>query len=504
MKYIKKIPSFIILIFVISSINSELYHLKKIPSKLKSLHLSNHRLLYPENETSFLEQVYGDSYDLNYYYATLYLGEKETPQTFILDTGSPTTTSPCSKCTSCGKHLNKYYEFKDDSRIIKCSSDMCNYISSYCSNNQCSFSISYSEGSSLKGFFNLQDISFENLNMNPIISSKSYTLPIGCTTKETHLFVTQLADGIMGLNNSGRSFISILKRNNVISHDIFSICFGQSDGYFSIGDIDTKYHKTKIDYVPLIGGQNNYFIKLGNMKVGDEIISLSNYNGFIDSGTTISYFPTDIYNSIIKEFKSYCKKSGDLCGKFQDISGLGYCGIFKTKQDRQIALDNYWPNLTFFLEGTDYILTPNDYYFEYKDDGKVGACLGFEGERTSKITFGGTFMHGHDVIFDRDNQRIGFTVADCNRDEFKIDNKSNSIIDNDDFIEDNYYDKNKDKFNNVFLYGIIIIACILVIGLVILIYLVYKRKLRQSNSSYNEQVDEHKENKNDNIVEIKK
>ena len=97
------------------------------------------------------------------------------PQTFILDTGSPTTTSPCSKCTSCGKHLNKYYEFIDDSKIIKCSTQECNYLSSSCSNSQCSFSISYSEGSSLRGFFNFQDISFENLNRNGCVHPSSLT-----------------------------------------------------------------------------------------------------------------------------------------------------------------------------------------------------------------------------------------------------------------------------------------------------------------------------------------
>ena len=500
MKYIKKISSLIIILFLISPIYSELYHLQKIPAKIKSLHYPKHRLLFPENETSYLEQVYGDSYDLNYYYATLYFGPKKMPQTFILDTGSPTTTSPCSKCTSCGKHLNKYYEFNDDSRIIKCSTDICNYMSSTCSNGQCSFSISYSEGSSLRGFFNLQDISFENLNMNPVISSQSYSIPIGCTTSETHLFVTQLADGIMGLNNSGRSFVSILKKNNVISHDIFSICFGQNDGYFSIGEIDTKYHKTKIAYVPIVNGFGNFYISLGNMKDGDGIISTSDYNGFIDSGTTITYFPTEIYNSIIKEFKSYCKKSGELCGKFQDISHLGYCGIFKTRQERQNALDNYWPNITFFLEGYDYILTPNDYYFEYTDNGKVGACLGFEGERTSKITIGGTFMHGHDVIFDRENQRVGFAVADCNRGGFNTDNKSDIILDNDDYFNNTEDNNNIDKLNKIFLYGIIGVACILVIGIAFLICLVRKRKLRQNESNFSEQVDEIKDNKNNNGV----
>ena len=501
-QYRKKILIFLLLLLLIIPIYSEIYHLKKIPSKLKSLHRNQHRILSPE-EDSYLEQVYGDSYDLNYYYATLYLGRKKMPQTFILDTGSPTTTSPCSKCTSCGKHLNKYYEFIDDSKIIKCSTQECNYLSSSCSNSQCSFSISYSEGSSLRGFFNFQDISFENLNNNPIISSQSFSLPIGCTTKETHLFVSQLADGIMGLNNSGRSFVSMLKRNNVITQDIFTICFGQSDGYFSIGEIDNKFHKSNIGYVPLIEGNNNYYIKLRDMKVGDGIISVSRFNGFIDSGTTISYFPNEIYDSIVNEFKSYCKKNGQHCGKFQTIDSLGYCGLFESKKQKQEALNNYWPNITFFLEGYDFVLTPNDYFFDYKDNNKIGACLGFEGERTSKITFGGTFMHGHDIIFDRENHRIGFVEADCNRGQLISDNQSDIILnkDSDTFLEDEINDIT--KFNKIILIGIIIVACILFVGIIILIVFIMRRKLNRRN--YDVHVDDSKEDKNNNnnVLEIK-
>ena len=180
-----------------------------------------------------MEQVYGDSYSLYYYYITLYFGPKKRPQTFILATGSPITTSPCSKCTSCGKHLNSPYELNDDSKIIKCNNtEECKSLNSYsyCFNDKCSFRISYVERSKLAGFFNMQDIYFENINNSPSISSNYFTLPIGCTTNETKLFLRQKADGIMGFDNSGKSFFSLLFKNRVISKDLFSICLGQNDG----------------------------------------------------------------------------------------------------------------------------------------------------------------------------------------------------------------------------------------------------------------------------------
>ena len=500
MSYSQNILLFLLL--QISPIISEIYNLKKISTRLKSLHRS-HRNLSPENDSYFLEQAYGDSAVLNYYYATLYFGPKKTPQTLILDTGSPTTTSPCSVCTSCGKHINKPYEFTDESRLVKCNTDECSSLSSSCRNSRCSFYISYLEGSRLEGFFNFQYVYFENINNSPIITNKFFTIPIGCTTTETHLFATQLADGIMGLNNSGKSFVSLLYKNKVISKELFTICFGQNDGYFSIGEIDTKYHKSKISYVPQISGLTNFYIKINNMKVGSDTISTYNYNVFIDSGTTITYFPRQIFDSIMTSFNKYCKNK---CGKFENVDSIGYCGMFKSKEDRAKALNKYWPNIVPVLEGYDYILSPNDYFFEYNENNKIAACIGFEGEGASKITLGGTFMHGHDIIFDRDNQLIGFAEADCNRGTIvkKETNIKNipDIPDNDTFInnvEEN--NKIKMKFNKNLLIGIIVVSSLLVICLIILVIFL----IRKNNKikAYNPQVDESSSNNRRNNINNK-
>ena len=59
---------------------SDVYKLKTLPARIKSLR----RSLDYNNEDSFLENAYGNSHDLNYYYATLYLGSKKRPQTYIL------------------------------------------------------------------------------------------------------------------------------------------------------------------------------------------------------------------------------------------------------------------------------------------------------------------------------------------------------------------------------------------------------------------------------------
>ena len=477
----------IFLIYLIISIKivfSDTFKVKKIFAKVKTLH-RKHRSL----DNSFLENVFGDTYNLYYYYTTLYLGPKKTPQTFILDTGSPTTTSPCNKCNSCGEHLNKPYELKSDSDIISCKSNLCNLVqSNTCNFNQCSFSISYSEGSTLAGFFNNQEVSFEMINISPNSKSKSFIIPIGCTTTETHLFKTQLADGIMGLNNNGRSFVSLLYKREIINKNLFSICFGKNDGYFSIGEIDTTYHKTKIEYIPIFSGENNYYITIKKIQVGSKQIS-NNYRGFIDSGTTISYFPKDIFNSIINELNSQCKKKDINCADFKYVSNLGYCKTFKNKKDKDKEINENWPDIIFYFEGHEYVWTPYQYSYDYGNN-KIGACLGFEGESASKITLGATFMQDHDVIFDRQNQKIGFAIADCNRGSIENNNKKSKILKNNDKEKKiNNFKNDKIGIKKILIISLLVFIVILLFLLIfLLVYLLLKKCCKRRNHS--PQIDE--------------
>ena len=178
------------------------------------------RLLSSDN--SFLHHINGDSHFLNYYYTSLYLGPNKTRQVYILDTGSSITTSPCDQCTSCGDHLNPKYHLENTSKILSCGDKKCNMSpNSICLEHKCSFRISYAEGSKLYGVYVDQEIYFENINLASNITNISYNMPIGCTTTETHLFKTQLADGIMGLNNNEHSFVGMLYKLGIIKKNIF-------------------------------------------------------------------------------------------------------------------------------------------------------------------------------------------------------------------------------------------------------------------------------------------
>jgi hypothetical protein len=52
----------------------------------------------------------GNSTDLKYFFAKMYVGTHSHPQYLIVDTGSSVAALPCKDiCTSCGNHINGLY-----------------------------------------------------------------------------------------------------------------------------------------------------------------------------------------------------------------------------------------------------------------------------------------------------------------------------------------------------------------------------------------------------------
>jgi len=459
-----------------------LYFLIKLSlSTIHKIHLKKNNFLYNSIKNSLLRNlsqinILGNSSDLNYYYTYLYLGNSKQRQSYIIDTGSSITTSPCKPyCNRCGKHENNYYEI-DESDIIKCGTNECDNLRSSCKNNMCSFSISYSEGSSLNGIFSNQIIRLKENDDNEI-EEEFGIMPIGCTSSETNLFVTQLADGIMGLSNENTNFINQLYNYHIIKNNIFSLCLSQKGGYFSISDIETTYHlESNISYVSLLSNRF-YYIKINKIKINqNEIIISNNAQGFIDSGTTISYFPKNYSDFIINEIKQTCelKDNKKYCGKYKYMNDLGSCFIFENKNYMEITINEIWPNISFYLDGYIYVWTPLQYFFNYSYDYNYIGCVGYNSVNENRFTLGSTWMHGHDLIFDRNKNKVGFVEANCDREE--VENKYiprdiwNEIENKKIFVVKNIY------FNWIY------ICIIIVLVLVVLILGIAVHRLRRGKN----------------------
>ncbi len=65
--------------------------------------------------------LFGNSTEMMYYYATLYVGSQDAayPQALIIDTGSGIMSFPCAGyCKHCGDHINEPYPFKSKYFIL--------------------------------------------------------------------------------------------------------------------------------------------------------------------------------------------------------------------------------------------------------------------------------------------------------------------------------------------------------------------------------------------------
>lgn len=91
-----------------------------------------------------------------YFYADILVGTPSQPFSVIVDTGSVSNYVPCASCgAACGPHhLNPPFDpaASNTSELVPCDSPLC-VCSNVCgcSDAQCTYSVSYAEGSSSQG-----------------------------------------------------------------------------------------------------------------------------------------------------------------------------------------------------------------------------------------------------------------------------------------------------------------------------------------------------------------
>jgi len=484
---------FFLLIYLINSINTISIELKTISSPYLSINEDNENNKLRDLSENY---VYGSAFQLNYYYSNLYLGDSMQKQGYILDTGSSVTTSTCSLCTHCGKHICPPYDIASDDKIMTCSNEKCKSVKSLCTSNKCSFSIGYSEGSTLNGVYINETVRFGEDYKN----QKGHYVPIGCTTKETHLFYTQDANGIMGLSNTEHNFINILYNCGAIERNLFSLCFSQLGGVFNIGEINNKTHLENVTYVPMILDRSKYYgITINSMSVNEQKIesyNIEGYHNFIDSGTTISYINEKIFNEILTLMKKECQKfeKSNACGNYLYHSDFGHCFYFSNADELNYAVQNYWPTIHFNLHGYDYKWKPQNYLFNITTNQKAGGCMGINKSYGNKITLGSSWIIGHDIIFDKQRELIGFAEANCYQNDLinktsglelkddilqklksklKVENKTDTIEMNK-VDKINYYDSKNLKI-------IIIIFIIILVILTIIVIIMLIKYFKQKN-----------------------
>lgn len=498
---------------------------------------SKYESINPSSDKKYVLNVKGNSDKLYFYYITAFIGKEKQIQTFLLDTTSSVTTSPCNLCSSCGDHFNEYYIINQTKSLINKDTSECRVLTNVFDNNKfdkgikidansCKF-ISTLDNEKIFGVYSNNLVSFESIipemmnetGVNEYISKDNeFQIPMGCSLKETGFLMSALADGIIGLNNNIKSFISMMYRKQFIPQNLFSLCLDNEGGYLSLGNIYTKYHICpEIEYIDYNPTKESYEIKTEKIQIKDIEIK-SEYISIINSGSTITYFPEQVFNEISYAFFSICSEYNGQCGELKRIEGYGICSDFKNTDIYLNATRYIFPLIKIKFNNYEFIWKPKNYVLNFSFKNKIRACLGIDTEKNlNKIILGTNFMHGYDIIFDRTNFKIGFCEASCGRKTIYKNNsvtieeemkkyeneiKNNiKIIKNNDNIEDdiNYYndyhsdDDRKEFIDNTSIntnktyYKYLIIALV-IIFILFIIYLLanniyYENPLSESNNN---------------------
>ena len=415
--------------------------------KITLLYILLTNLTTPHHYEKFFEIEGGPEY--MYYFSKFTIGNPAVEQSAIIDTGSDQLAFPCDQCRSndCGTHQDPRF-FTGKSSSFKFDLH-CNSKIYYHNNNVCQFIKSYAEGSSLLGFLADDYMKFKNSRtvVDPKLSKFNKNLnkdlklkaEFGCTTKETGLFKTQYADGILGLDNDS-SFITSMedsastkKKKLTFS---FGLCFHSSGGIMSV-DLRNKHHKdekitmmtTSVSnlHKPIIFKYNTresyYEIPINHFIVGNRLVQVPRINMMVDSGTTFTHFPTSYLKKLLSALNNYCKTHQHSCGRIENAYfEEDTCLELKQPDDHYKNIDsllNSFPDIKIFVDGSKrpYILRPKNYFYkEFSEEGDSSVeriCMALKGQEDGKIILGAFSMIDYYFYFDRKERVLKIFKEDC-------------------------------------------------------------------------------------------
>lgn len=228
---------------------------------------------------------------------------------------------------------------------------------------------------------------------------------------------------------------------------MFTLCFAPNGGYFSLGGINKTLHSEEIKYIPFYEG-SFYRVKLKDVVVNfkDFHINNNDYYTVIDSGTTISYFPKNLFFDFEKQLNIYCSQIDKCLGNsYSTESGICYKLKENTSYEQFISS---MPNFYFTFENNvKYVWKPESYLYlspESEPNDTIILCIGLAGWASNEILLGSTWMHNHDIIFDLSNKKLGFAESRCSITE-------NSFYDHKRKIKKSEYLQNCEISRNIYL-----------------------------------------------------
>lgn len=346
--------------------------------------------------------------DKGEYLMKLSIGTPPVETLAVADTGSDLTWIQCKPCTQCFHQKAPLFEPKLSStyKPIGCTSSPCNALHGRTScddlTGTCRYTLRYGDTSFSNG-----NLATETIRLGSVAISN---VVVGCGHHNRGTFGAH-ASGIVGL---GGGELSLITQIGSLTQGIFSYCLGSyvhgASSKMSFGD-DAIVSGDDVATIPLVVKTPNtfYFLTLEGVSVGNQRIDYytpSTSNGYkgieegniiIDSGTTLTFLPKELYNQVTIEVKRQMKMK-----EMDDPKGLLNLCYYATSV-------THVPEINFHFKGGDVKLKPQNTFVKTREN---CLCLGFAPTSDEGI-FGNLAQMDFLVGYDLGNKTLSFKPADC-------------------------------------------------------------------------------------------
>ncbi|KAL8141846.1 hypothetical protein V2J09_014878 [Rumex salicifolius] len=380
------------------------------------------------DSSSMAFPVKGNVYPYGLYFTQLHIGNPPRSYFLDLDTGSDLTWMQCdAPCTSCAKGPNSLYK-PTKSKIVPPKDSLClevqkNLKSVYCGTcKQCDYEIEYADHSSSMGVLVRDELNL--MSSNGSLSKPSVIF--GCAYDQQGTLLNSLAktDGILGLSRSKVSLPAQLASRgivkNVVGHCLTSNIAG--GGYAFIGDELVPYWN--MAWTPMVNhlSVSFYETEVARISYGGKKVSLAQSGDakgrvVFDSGSSYTYLPKQAYADLVFSITNMLE--GKLIQDASDAT-LPLCWHADTPIRTVDDVKHFFRPLTFhfgskwFLVSTKFQI-PAEGYLVTNSKGNV--CLGIlDGSNVhdgSTFILGDVSFRGKLVVYDNENQRVGWTDSNC-------------------------------------------------------------------------------------------
>ncbi|KAL1547479.1 aspartic proteinase CDR1-like [Salvia divinorum] len=365
--------------------------------------LRNHRANTRISQTPLVD-IFSDKGE---YLMKLSIGTPPVETLAVVDTGSDLVWIQCKPCTECFRQKAPLFQPKLSStyKPTGCTSAPCNALHgrTSCLQDSCRYTIGYGDKSFSNGYLATETLRLGSVAIPNVV--------IGCGHNNRGTFGPRVS-GIVGL---GGGELSLITQMGSLTRGRFSYCLGSgalSSSKMSFGD-DADVSGDDAETTALVARfpKTFYFLTLEGISVGNHRVEFDSHsssnsskgieegNIIIDSGTTLTFLPQELYNKVTAQVKRHMKMK-----EVDDPKGLlDLCYYYSTSVTKV-------PEIIFHFIGADVKLKPLNTFIKTR---KNNLCLAFAPTNDEPI-FGNLAQMDFLIGYDLQNKIVSFKPADCN------------------------------------------------------------------------------------------